>query len=201
MDHPQQNSVVERKHQHLLNVAQALFFQSRVPLHFWGECATTTTYLFNRTLSPLLQHNTPYELLYGKPLDYDALRVFGCIAYSSALLPSRHKFTPCVVPCVFVGYPTGYKGYKLYNLTTCTFLVSRDVTFHESNFPFHSISLPHTATDFIIPPDLVLPTPQPDFPDQPPITPTFVRSTKSLSNPPQPPPRWSNRSTRPPAYL
>lgn len=79
---PQQISVVERRHQHLLNVAHALMFQVQLPIHFWGECVSTATYIINRTPSPNLQNHSPYELLYGKVPDYELMKVFGCLLCS-----------------------------------------------------------------------------------------------------------------------
>ncbi|KAJ9553297.1 hypothetical protein OSB04_017342 [Centaurea solstitialis] len=133
---PQQNSVVERKHQHLLNVARSLMFQSKVPLHLWSQSILTVAFLINRTPSEVLGNRTPYEVLHGRVPDFSRLRTFGCLAFASTLANQLHKFSPRAKACVFVGYHVGMKAYKLLDLETKQIFQSRDVVFHENVFPY-----------------------------------------------------------------
>lgn len=133
---PQQNGRVERKHRHILNVARALRFQGNLPISFWGECILTAGYLINRTPTPLLNGKCPYEVLNGKPPTYKHLRVFGSLCYAHNQGRKGDKFASRSRKCVFVGYPHGKKGWKLFDLDTNTYFVSRDVDFFEAEFPF-----------------------------------------------------------------
>lgn len=116
-------------------MARALRFQSHSPLKFWGECALTTAFIINGLPSSILSGKYPYELFHGQPPSLFHLKVFGCLYYATTPC-FTDKVSSKAIPAIFMGYLETQKRYKLYNISTGIFFVSRDVSFRETIFPF-----------------------------------------------------------------
>ena len=65
----------------ILDVVRAITIVASTPTQFWGEAALTTLYTINRCPSPIIQNQTPYDLLFSSSPFYDLLKVFGCVCF------------------------------------------------------------------------------------------------------------------------
>ncbi|XP_021744832.1 uncharacterized protein LOC110710799 [Chenopodium quinoa] len=73
-------------------------------------------------------------------------------AATTPIVGGGDKFAPKSRKCVFVGYPHGKKGWKVYDLETGDIFVSRDVKFHEDEFPFmhnEESNDPHVGVEMV----------------------------------------------------
>ena len=139
---PQQNARVERKHQHILNIVRALLFQSDLPKQFWSYAAIHAVLIMNRVTSTITDNNTPYFLLHKQSPDLNQLKVFGSLVFSSTLQANRNKLAFRARKCVFLSYKHGMKGPVLLDIHNKEVFVSRNVTYHETIFPYQPVSSP-----------------------------------------------------------
>lgn len=56
----EQNSIVERKYQHILNFARVLLFQASLLKHYWSYAILLVVDIINRLLTPFLNSQTPF---------------------------------------------------------------------------------------------------------------------------------------------
>lgn len=133
---PGQNSVAERKHQHIVEMGLTKIFHANMPLSLWVDVFLTTVYLINRLPSSILNNESPYYKLYNRHPDYRGLRVLGCQCFPSLRHQGSSKFDKKTYPCVFIGYSSIHKGFRCLEPKTKRVYISRHMVFDESVFPF-----------------------------------------------------------------
>jgi hypothetical protein len=135
---PQQNGIVERKHQHILGVARALLFQAKLPKIFWAHAVGHAIHIINRLPTPFLKQKSPFQILYNELPDITNLKVFGSLVFASTLQSNRKKLDSRSRKCISLGFKTGVKGHILFDLQSKEIFLSRDVVFFEHIFPYKS---------------------------------------------------------------
>src|SRR6266540_6711630 len=148
---PQQNGVAEHANRTMGDDISAMLYEAQLPPSLWGEALATQIHIWNRLPTSSLKGMTPYEAWFKQKPDVSHLRVWGCLAYVFIQKDKRRSLQPHMEKCVFMGYPSGYKGWKFYNPTTQKYLISERAEFDERIFPGLAKNKATSPTDLMPP--------------------------------------------------
>ena len=121
-----------------------------MPLKFWWDAFVSAVYILNRLPTQVLQHKSPFELLFHQHPDYHFLKTFGCACYPNLRPYHNKKFQFQASACVFLGYSPVHKGYRVLH-NSGRIYVARSVMFDETNFPYPQLLSSSSTPSFSIP--------------------------------------------------
>jgi hypothetical protein len=130
---PQQNGIVERKNQTLIDMAGTMLDEYKTSDLFWCEAVNTACHAINHLYLHKKLNKTLYELLTGNKPKVSYFRVFGCKCFILNKRPKTSKFAPKVDEGILLGYESNEHAYRVFNQTFGRVEVAVDVTFDESN--------------------------------------------------------------------
>lgn len=125
---PQQNGVAERLNRTIMNKVRSMLSESGLDKKFWAEAVSTSVYLINKSPSSTMENKIPEELWTSVISNLSRLRRFGCIVYVHS---QEGKLDPRAKKGVFVGYPSGVKGFRVWMIEEEKCTISRNVVFRE----------------------------------------------------------------------
>jgi hypothetical protein len=136
---PQPNGVAKRKYTTLVECAHNMMKGKNLSNTFFVESINTVAYL-NIIPTRCLSSITLLEALYGSKPAVHNLKVFGCKDFAHIPKENRKKLDAKSIKCIFIGYFSEFKAYKLFDPSTHKVFVSRDVLFHEKEIGNHDIN-------------------------------------------------------------
>nr|GFA54138.1 hypothetical protein [Tanacetum cinerariifolium] len=141
---PQQNGVVERRNQTLVEAARTMLIFSRAPLCLWAEAIATVCFTQSRSIIHCRFNKTPYELNNGRKPDISFLHVFGALCYPKNGREDIGKLCAKGDIGFFIWYSVDSFAYRIYNRRIKKIMETMNVSFDELSamaFEQHSSKL------------------------------------------------------------
>ncbi|GJV90399.1 retrovirus-related pol polyprotein from transposon TNT 1-94 [Tanacetum coccineum] len=137
---PEQNGVVERRNRTLVEAARTMLSAAKVPLFFWAEAIATACFTQNRSLIIPRHEKTPYHIINARKPSVKFFHIFGSLCYIIRDGENLDKMKEKGDACIFVGYSTQSKAYRVFNKRTRMIVETIHVNFDE---------LPQMASDHV----------------------------------------------------
>nr|GEW30935.1 hypothetical protein [Tanacetum cinerariifolium] len=137
---PEQNGVVERRNRTLVEAARTMLSAAKVPLFFWAKAIATTCFTQNRSLVNPRHEKTPYHIINERKPSVKFFHIFGSLCYIVRDGENLDKMKEKGDACIFVGYSTKSRAYRVFNKRTRVIVETIHVNFDE---------LPQMASDHI----------------------------------------------------
>ncbi|GJV57918.1 retrovirus-related pol polyprotein from transposon TNT 1-94 [Tanacetum coccineum] len=104
---------------------------ANLPLFFWAEAVTTACFTQNRSLIILRHEQTPYHIINKRKPNLKILRIFCYACYIVRDGENLDKMKENRDACIFMGYATQSKGFRVYNKRTRIIIETIHVNFEE----------------------------------------------------------------------
>nr|GFB01205.1 hypothetical protein [Tanacetum cinerariifolium] len=128
---PQQNGVVKRRNQTLVEAARTMLTFANLPLFLWAEAIAIACFTQNCLIIHKRFNKTPYELINKRKPNIKFFRVFGCRCYLLNDYEDVGKLKAKKDIGVFVGYSKETAAFRIYNKRTRKIHESVNVNFDE----------------------------------------------------------------------
>ncbi|GJW20560.1 integrase, catalytic region, zinc finger, CCHC-type containing protein [Tanacetum coccineum] len=128
---PEQNGVVERRNRTLVEAARTMLSAAKVPLFFWAEAIATTCFTQNRSLVIPRHEKTPYHIINARKPSVKFISHLCSLLLHRQRCKNLDKMKEKGDACIFVGYSTQSKAYRVFNNRTRMIVETIHVTFDE----------------------------------------------------------------------
>nr|GFA22289.1 hypothetical protein [Tanacetum cinerariifolium] len=104
---------------------------AKVPLFFWAEAIATACFIQNRSLVIPRHEKTPYHIINDQKPSVKFFPIFGSVCYIVRDGENLDKMKEKGDECIFVGYSTQSRAFRVFNKRTRVIMESIHVNFDE----------------------------------------------------------------------